>query len=966
MSDMAVIPSKFVFLWFLTSIMSYKHDISSLYGRLRLILQLGLVMFFGFVGEKLAAQVPVADTVSLTKPAVVPDSLQRLKKELVDVPKMVDSSATALTEIDSIRPFDTLAPTGVYNAETFHSSGLTGNNPLDKVKLSESALDDQVNYESRDTQIYDLDEETVYLYGAAKVEYDGLTLTADYIKFNWGNNEVIAEGVRDTITGQLTGIPVFTDPNQTFEAKKIRFNFKTRKGIISNVVTKQGTDLFVLGQKAKITSIENDTAGRTDIVYSENAIFTTCDHPHPHFGIRSKKQKVIANKVVVVGPSNLELGGIPTPLWLPFGVYPLNNAGSSGLLFPKDFDQTPSLGLGLKDVGWYFPFGKYVNLQATADIYLRGSWGVNARSQYRKKYWGSGTASLGFRVTKTENLETGLPQKDTSISIIWSHSQDSKAHPYNTFSANVNIQSQRFEQQFNQSAATQQRNQYQSSISYNRSFRNKPWKFSASGNVSQNTRDSTISIRAPQMTFTVGNFRPFKSKGSKKKWYDNLSFNYRAETSSNVKTKTADLFKSETLDEIQTGMRHTFTASFNVPIFDFFNFNISTGFNENIYLKNFERNFVENIDTVQIWEPTVVGGEAKFVRADTISFGSIEDQFNNQLTFFHNLKTTSAGLSTKVFATTLFKKGALRGLRNVTTPSVNMSYTPGHAQFFGEVVNRTANGLDTLTYNRLQGALYDKPSSAVRNLSFNYSIRNTLEAKIYSRKTKKDKNVKIIENFDVSGGYNYALDSLNWTNPRFSARTNFLKRSINVKLASTLRLYERDEETRNVVDKLLLKEKGKLFEYDRTTLTVTSRTTVRTILDLIQGNEKPGKGAKGTLEALLEGFAINHNIEWRWENATRDTFLLNRNVMDIRGGLNITDKWNVTVSQIGYDFIQKKLTYPDFTFSRDLHCWAMSVSWRPVFNSFTFNLSVKPGSTLEFIKVPYKQRNFSGDRFGPR
>ena len=875
------------------------------------------------------------------------------------------ANATLPAVKDSLRPWETTRitdTTGIDSLATSSAQVDRKKNPLSQVKLSEEGLDSQLDYSAVDSSVYDLENQIVHLYGNAVVKYDEYNLTAGYITFSWESNEVTAQGLRDSTTNKLSQIPVFTDKSQTFEAEHIRFNFKTRKGIVKNVVTKQGSDLYVLGKKAKITSTELDTT-REDIVYSQDAIFTTCDHPEPHFGIRSQKQKIIANKIVVVGPSNLELDGVPTPLWLPFGVYPLTQVGSTGLIFPKDIQNDRELGFGLKGVGWFFPLGPYFNLQATADYYVRGTYAINLLSQYRRKYKYNGNLTFNYSSLLSEN-QFAENERSNPIRLNWSHTMDTKAHPTINFSASVRFATQNYNQTFERAAQRVQENQLSSSITFNKRFINNKNKFTASINMNQNSQNNSVNLDFPNLLFTTGNFKPFKSKSGNSKWYENFNFSYRGETKGSVVTTDSLLFTRQTLEDARFGMKHTVTGGFNANIFNYFNFNISTSFAENIYLESFSQYFDPTVDTIQIWEVLSEGEPAELIRVDTVSYGTVRDSTVKGLTAFHNLKPVTASLNTKVFSTLLFKKGRLRGLRMVTSPNVGVSYTPGYDQFFGmlETTDLRPEENDTIQFNRLQNSIYERPSSPDRNLSMTFGFTGIVEAKLFSKKKDDTRNVKIIESFSFSSRYNFEADSMNLADGTFRARTSILNRAIAFNFNSTLRFYQYDEELKKRVNKLLWKEERRLFEATNTTLTITGNTSIRQFIDAVKRNEKTGKPEPKTLEALLDNFKIRYNLGLRWDKPLgRDTFFISTNTIDINGSLEITDNWRIGIGQIGYNFRTKRITYPDFTFSRDLHCWEMAISWRPNANSFTFTLGVKPG-TLDFIKVPYQRSNFEGGR----
>jgi len=270
------------------------------------------------------------------------------------------------------------------------------------VKISENSLDTKVEIGAKDTMIFNNTENKMHLYGDAFVKYQGIELKAGYIVVDLDSNIAVAQTHVDSI-GQEAGKPTFTDGSQNFQANKMRYNFKSQKGLVFGVTTTQ-SNLFLTGSKTKIISrdvLKRDTSFTENILYNRKAIFSTCDLPHPHYGIRSSKQKVIADKVVVAGPSNLEIGGIPIPVVLPFAVFPLQQVQSTGLIFPQGYEFSPELGFGLDRVGWYFPINDYVDLSLTGQIYWHGTWGINADSRYRRRYKYNGSLALSYASRRT-------------------------------------------------------------------------------------------------------------------------------------------------------------------------------------------------------------------------------------------------------------------------------------------------------------------------------------------------------------------------------------------------------------------------------------------------------------------------------------------------------------------------------------------------------------------------------------
>ena len=305
------------------------------------------------------------------------------------------------------------------------------------IKIAKDGLDSPVDYGAKDSIFFDNKNNLIHLYGNAYLNYGGLKLTAAYIVVDMKSNIATAEFRPDSV-GKPKGLPNFKDDAQDVSANKMRYNFVSRKGVIIEAVSKQN-DIFIHGGKSKfVASTGDSTVKKDNIIYSKDAIFTTCSADHPHFGIVSSKQKIIPNKLIVVGPSNLVIGDIPTPIWLPFAAFPLKQGKKTGLIFPKDYEYSPTWGFGLKNMGWYFPLSDNYDLTIQGDIYIRGTWGLRANSTYVKKYRYQGSFELGYASTIKEN-EKSLLSRDPSWNVRWSHSKDSRVNPTLSFNASVNL-----------------------------------------------------------------------------------------------------------------------------------------------------------------------------------------------------------------------------------------------------------------------------------------------------------------------------------------------------------------------------------------------------------------------------------------------------------------------------------------------------------------------------------------------
>lgn len=844
------------------------------------------------------------------------------------------------------------------------------------ISFSKDSLDAPVDYSARDSMIYDIAGQKIHLFGDANVKYNTISLKAGYIVFDWQTSIVTAEGIPDSL-GRPSEFPQFQDGDQSFTAKQMRYNFKTRKGVVYDVTTKQN-DVVVLGKKSKFVSGEPsaDTTKTNDYIFSEDAIFTTCTHPNPHFGIHSKRQKVIPNKLVVVGPSNLEIMNVPTPLWLPFGFFPISRGRRSGLMFPRDYEYSDQWGFGLRDIGWFFPLGEHVNLTLTANVYLKGTWGINAASQYRKRYKYNGNLAVGYDVRRQEDNEGNI-SRPKSFSLRWSHNQDRSAHPINTFGGSINFQINSFQSRVFNDAANVLQNQLNSNFSFSRNWLDKPFNLNVAFSHSQNTRTSEMTVNFPTFQFQTQTLYPFRRKERKgqERWYETVTLRYTTEARSTFRGPDTTFFSSETLNKAQYGAKHDITSGTSFKLFKYFNLNPGVSYREVWYFKSFDRDYIPGLNV------KVDTTEQGIITRDTISFGSWRD---TTVTGFKSYRTLNASLSltTQIFGTVRFKKGWLRGMRHVIKPSVGFNFSPNYLNpglgYFREVPD-TLNPIETDRYSIFRDGIYGAPPESGRQMAINYSFNNIFEAKIFSRKDSTEKKVKLFDNIILGGSYNFAADSLKWSQVTMGGTTRLFKGMTTLGISAIFDPYIMEADSRGFmrrVNKTAWRTNGRLVEFVNANVRFNTSISVEKIRELFQGKEsevvedleaerrrreEEADKTETDFLSLFDNFRINHNLtlDLRRLPSGKDTLFINTHSIDLQGNIKLTDNWNINIGRIGYDFARKSLTYPSLGFSRDLHCWEMGMNWAPTRGTYSFFIQVKPG-TLGFLKIPYQRNNADG------
>ena len=437
-----------------------------------------------------------------------------------------------------------------------------------EITFSSDSLSGSVLCRARDSIIYDFLEKKVILYGEAETNYGEIVMKAAIITFYWDENKVEAQEAPDP-TGKMVGTPEFEQGEQKFTARRVLYNFKTGKGKIYDNRTQQD-GLYILSDEAKfVRGTSADTSQAENVIYNSGAIITSCSHPEPHFGIRSNKQKIIPNKLVVIGPSNVEIMGVPTPLWLPFGFFPMKSGRKTGLIFPNNYTYLPQWGYGLDGIGWFFPLGEHLNLALTSRIYLKGTWGVQANSNYIKRYKYSGGFNINFDSERSEvydaDQEKFIRVPQNSISVRWNHNQDPAAHPNRQFNASVNLQTNNLRQRRYFDPNSILESSLNSNISYNKTFPNSPFSLAMNASHSQNTQSRLMTMTLPSGSLRMQSIYPFRRKKptGATRWYENIVFDYNSRGQMSLDAPDSTFFQLSTLQNNRAGIQHN-ASSFTV------------------------------------------------------------------------------------------------------------------------------------------------------------------------------------------------------------------------------------------------------------------------------------------------------------------------------------------------------------------------------------------------------------------
>lgn len=823
---------------------------------------------------------------------------------------------------------------------------------------SKDSIDKPVIYNAMDSIIFELSKKYIHLYGQAHITYQTMELTADYILIDMNKNELEATPLKDSLNG-FTGIPQFKDGDQSFTAQNIRYNFKTKKGVVKEVVSKE-SDIFIHGEISKF--ISKDAEGSSDnTVYNEHGIFTTCEAEEPHFGIYSKRQKIIPNKLIIVGPSIVKIHDVPAPpLMLPFGFFPISKNKTSGLIFPRNYIFHPDYGFGLDGVGYYFPISDYMDLRLTSDIYFKGSFGLNSYVNYSKKYKYNGSIALEYDNFTSEIRDSYEKTTLRTVHLNINHRQLPGAHPYRSVGGSIDFYLNPFSRQIQRDAFNATRNTVTSNFTLNYMIPNSPFSFSAgtSYNLNFNTRLATVSL--PTLDFNMRPINPFKNRNKisqTEKWYEKITLNYGSKFRNDVTTFDSALFNKTVFDEMKYGVRHNASLDVNFKILKYINLVPTISYNEEWFFK--EQNRIFNPDTIRI--PNKIDS-TKF---DTL-YGKIDTLVRNK---FGALREFSVGasLSTQIYGQILSKKGWFRGIRHVISPSVSFGFSPNYHnrpfQYYRSVDSDSRPTENRqIEYLKFYNSPFGTSSVAQERAVISFNINNRVEAKYYSKKDSSSKKLTLLDNLNLSSTYMPTADSFKLTAINGFGRFSLFKGISSFNFRFTLDPYERRliNGTERRIDSFSFLKDGRVFYLDNTDLGISTQFTIPLVIRLIQG-KKTEVDPLPTFGSLFETFSINHQLSYTFRRTITgvDTFYQSVNSLSTQGNIALSSKWSITVGNIGYDIKNKTLTYPDFGFERDLHCWRMNFKYYPFSKAFQFFIGVKPGS-LDFIKIPNNKNVLGG------
>ncbi len=815
-----------------------------------------------------------------------------------------------------ITAIDTTGQPGDSIRIVYDSAGI----PIDTIRndsaQSKPLFDDLVKYDADDSVRFSIQEKKVYLYGNGFVKYLTTELRADYIELDMDKKLAMATGVPDSV-GKLKGTPKFKDGGQEFESTELHYNFDTKKGYVTEIITQEGEG-YIQGKTTKKMS---------DSVYCvKHGMYTTCDeHDHPHFGLNMSKAKMIKDKKIFVGFTNLELEGIPLPIFIPFGFFPITKKATSGIIMPT-YGEERMRGFNLRGGGYYIYINDYIDMNITGDIYTNGSWGLQYATQYRKRYKFNG--NLNFTISKNYVSEKGLPdyQESSDWSVRWTHTQDGKANPYSSFSASVDMSSAN-NNYYNANTVDGIANQRkQSSISWSKKWPESPFSLSGSFNHSQNSRDTSIAITLPNLSLRMTQIYPFRKKGKsgEMKWYDNIGVSYSAELRNSIQTKEDKLFKSSFERDWSNGFKHNIPISLQFKIAKDVTFTPSLNYNGYLNLKTIEK----------IWIPDTSANGGQFITRDVPG-----------LNYSHDYSASgSIGYTPTIYGMFMFKPGCkVVAIRHMIRPSISASYTPA-IKPLGNYKKSYFDGEKEVEYDIHEGLTYrPNTTGGKQSGSISFSLDNNVEMKVRNDKDttgdEEFKKVKLLESFRLSTSYNPFADSMNFSNISISARTKILNNKVDLNFSGTIDPYAID--TNNV---RYNKYHGKLGRLTNATIS----TNFSFSADNGQNKEKKNDLVGGFYDDYMDfdvpwNISISYNFTYSRPSPYRSPTI--SQIVNFSGDLSLTPKWKINF-QSGYDIKNKEVTSTSFGVTRDLHCWEMTFNCMPFGQHQSYNFEIHVRSSL--------------------
>lgn len=796
------------------------------------------------------------------------------------------------------------------------------------IPIAQNDIKDPIHYKAKDSMIFESGSNELSLYRDAHIDYQDMIVEAGLIVYEKDASVLNAKALPwepDSIQNHI-----LKKENDESKFTELRFNFKSQRASLSNAYSQYGEG-FIKSEKVKRNKDES--------VFGWKNIYTTCNADTPHFGIAAKKVKIIPKKVAVSGSANLVIEEIPTPLFLPFGMFPLKQGQRSGFKLPT-YSVGQNLGFGLREGGYYFALNDHWDLLALADIYTLGSWRVSALSKYNYRYKHRGSFSLNYAYNKLGGEFENTRDNQKNFFVTWAHQMDGKLHPGTTFSSNVNFGSSTYHTNNSYDPNFYLNNNYASSIAYSKTWAGKPFNLSVAARHNQNTGTGEVVVVLPEINFSANQLYPFRLRKNiiTPRWYEKITASYQASAINELKFIDS-LFQLDKIssNDFRNGIKHSLPVNATYNLFKYINANFSVNYNEYWYSRATLRRYNESEEKI---DTNIYNG---FFAARDFA--------------------TSANFSTRIYGMRIFQKGKIKGIRHVLTPSVNFNYQPDFSassfNYYYQSYLDTSKQLQNLSY--FQSEYYTgPPQGKIGGVGFN--LGNNLQLKMRgSDSTKEDKKVNIIDGLSASTFYNMAVDSFNWSNLRISYRTTLFQ-NINISGGLNYNPYAVDKNTGKRINVTTWKDDKKILRFENATMAIGASFPL---------NKNKMQRANDITDDLgirydnYVDFSIPYNLTVNYNMRLQKTYLPNQQKdtlafyqdFNFRGDITLSPKWKLGL-QSGYDFVNKEISYTVIDIFRDLHCWEIHMNLIPfgLRRSYNFSLNVK-AAALQDLKL-VRRRDF--------
>ncbi|HEX8315747.1 MAG TPA: putative LPS assembly protein LptD [Flavisolibacter sp.] len=832
---------------------------------------------------------------------------------------------------DTTQPLTTISDT--LPPRPGDSLAITATSDTFTLKVAKDTMDAPVDYQAEDSAVLLVKEQKFILYGKTQTKYKTVVIDAPRTIIDQQTNVLTALGEKDSL-GRIVTRAKFQDKEQLFESELFTYNFRTQKGITTNTYTKEG-EFYIKATNAK--KIDERT------VYIKEGYFTTCNYDDPHFAFKTNKMKVISNDIAISGPTHPEFEGIPIPLYLPFGIYPLSQGRHSGFMAPT-FTANQQFGLGLENIGYYHVLNDYVDVTVRANIYSYGGYNLNITPQYRKRYRYNGLFNFSYNRTKFNFKGDPDYQLIKAFQINWSHSMDSRANPGVSFSANVNAGSTRFNEFIPNSPVRNFQNQLYSSITYSKQWKDKPFSLQLSANHNQNNTSRLINVTLPDAGFTVSTVYPFQRKelAGTPRWYEKIGVGYNVVARNQLSFfDTGRLTIGNIIDTMQLGAQHRFPINIQLPPMG--NFFISPFFNyeETWYTKRLSRRWNENAKKV-----------------DTVSIGK----------GFFTDRQLSFGLSfnTNIFGTFNFGKNSkIQAIRHVIRPTLSFNYKPNISKRNFDIIQTTSSG-QKVALPQFEGNLFPSYSYG-RYGGITFGVDNNLEMKVKGKKDTVARKVRLIDGFGFSSGYNFLQDTLKLQPFSLYLRSTLFEK-LSISAQAQLDPYEAGptgqpinrfvwqggrftpgrftggsiSASTSFQSKPTDEKKAKENENNNTITDPTLLADQQRLLDYMQRN--PAEFVDFNIPWSINlSFSLAFNRTLKPDYSGFETNVTSS--ASFNNSFNLTPKWNFSTNGY-YDFTTKQLTMFTMSIAREMHCWQMSIGVTPIGSYQYFNITISPKSSV--------------------